>query len=158
MKKPFLIFCLFCLFTTVTAFSSKAPTATKLDGELKNKQLILKWNIYHGFLLYRNSIELRIVEPSPLKLGKFKRPPGIKKHDKILGHYQVYEKQLTLRVPIEQYQPSEARIIIEFQTCSSTGICYPPQSRLMTIQITKFSGWVQSITTIPYRATDFSKD
>jgi thiol:disulfide interchange protein DsbD len=150
--KKLLIYLLLIPFFIAKALpeAQEATTAFHLSGQIVNKQLILNWKIANGFLLYRDKIAVKTQTPSPISLGNFTLPVGIEKHDEVLGNYQVYQHQLQLAIPLQHYQPSESRIIVDFQGCSVSGFCYPPQRRLLTLQLSAFGAQVQSIETIPY--------
>ena len=146
MKKT--LFCLLLLITG-TGFAAIQPIpvdqAFQLKGALQQKHLMLHWQIAPGYQLYRERIQVKSIVDSPLHLDKLDLPRGILKTDKILGHYQIYQHQLTLSLPLLNYQNGEFRIIVNYQGCSAAGYCYPPQQRLLTLQISPFGAQVQSI-------------
>ena len=129
-----------------------APLSTnqayQFTATLEHQQLQLHWTLAPGYQLYRARIHVAITSNSQVKLGTFERPLGIPQYDPIIGHYQVYRDQLQLSIPLQHYQPDEFQIQVDYQGCSQTGFCYPPQHRQLTIQISPFGGQVQSIETI----------
>lgn len=142
------------LFLTSSVWANWQPPAAsdafQLSAQIVQQQLLLRWQIKPGFLLYKARIHIHTAPNSQLQLGSYSLPAGIDKHDDVLGDYQVYQDQLQLEVPLKNYQPSETRVQVDFQGCSESGFCYPPQRRLLTLQISPFGAQVQAIETVPY--------
>lgn len=154
MKKMLIVLLLFASLVGICHANPLAPSdAFQLKAKVDANQLILKWNIAPGYLLYRHSIAISALPPARLRLGPFQLPSGEKHHDVVLGDYQVYQHNLQLSVPLSKDEIGEFRVQANFQGCSSSGFCFPPQQRLLTLQISQFGSQVQSIDTVKVTAS-----
>ena len=149
MKKVFAVLLLVVSLLGVSHANPLAPTeAFQLTAELNTKQLTLAWNIAPGYLLYRHSIAIQNEAAGQLRMGPVPLPTGLERHDAILGDYQVYQHHLRIQVPLQHTEAGEFRVQVNFQGCSDSGFCFPPQQRLLTLQISRFGAQVQSIETV----------
>lgn len=100
-----------------------------------NHQLILNWEIAPGHYLYRDKFNFTLTQPSSASLGKFSLPAGEKKHDEILGNYQVYKNKLNLTLPIENLSNLEETLSLQasYQGCTAWGYCYPPITKTIKL-------------------------
>ena len=146
MKKTLFCFLLLC---SSLSFAANQPLpvdqAFAFNANITQQMLILDWQIAPNYQLYRERIKVGVMQPSSVQLATVHLPPGIPQSDKILGHYQVYRDQLRLTIPLLNYQNSEFRVLLNYQGCSTQGYCYPPQQRILTLQISPFGAQVQSI-------------
>ncbi|WP_432722211.1 protein-disulfide reductase DsbD [Jeongeupia wiesaeckerbachi] len=96
--------------------------------ELGDGQVRLSWDISDGYYLYRKHIKIEGLPagsvPAPVM------PAGKTIHDEYFGESEVYVDHLTLQV-----QAGQARQLrIGWQGCAEAGLCYPPQTRTVTLQ------------------------
>jgi len=103
-----------------------------------NQQTIsLNWRIADGYYLYQNKIKVRLLRPTQLTLAAISYPKGKQKHDEIFGdtivYYQHLEIQQGLSEPLQQ--TTELQLQVEFQGCADIGVCYPPMSKTVNVQL-----------------------
>ncbi len=144
-----ILFCLLLLFGFTHFAKAQQPLpvnrAFPIQASIKQRSLILHWQIAPTYQLYKKSITIKPFKKSNIKLSPLQLPNGITKVDPILGQHQVYLQALTLKLPILNYQTGEFRVLVTYQGCSNEGFCYPPQQRLLVMQISPFGAQVQTI-------------
>lgn len=99
--------------------------AFDFDFQQQGPNLKLNWKIREGYYLYRDKIELVGHEA---QLAAFILPKGLEHHDEFFGNTEVYEKQLSLSVPLRAAS-SQASLKVTYQGCAVAGFCYPPETR-----------------------------
>ena len=92
------------------------------DGQLR-----LNWDISPGYYLYRQQMKVE-ADPvgSPLQVAW---PAGTLKTDETYGESQVYHDKVTVRLTA----PDAQALTIGWQGCAEAGLCYPPQTRRVTL-------------------------
>jgi len=99
--------------------------AFDFDFQQQGPNLKLNWKIREGYYLYRDKIEL---VGNEAQLAAFILPKGLEHHDEFFGDTEVYEKQLSLSVPLRQAS-AHASLKVTYQGCAVVGFCYPPETR-----------------------------
>src|SRR5476651_2885933 len=99
--------------------------AFDFDFQQQGPNLKLNWKIREGYYLYRDKIELT---GNGAQLAAFILPKGMEHHDEFFGDTEVYEKQLSLSVPLRQAS-AHASLKVTYQGCAVAGFCYPPETR-----------------------------
>lgn len=149
MKKALIVLLFFMNFVSIChANPLEAANTFQLTAQIKAKQLVLNWKIAPGYLLYRHSIAIESQTPTQLSLGSWQVPNGQDRYDAVLGNYQVYQHNLQVLAPLRYHNVGEFRLRVNFQGCSDAGFCFPPQQRLLTLQISQFGSQVQRIETV----------
>lgn len=102
----------------------------------------LTWDIASGTYLYADLIEIALVDAPEVALGAVERPAGTLKHDSVLpdgsiGDVEIYEDRLDVSVSLARAAtaPTDAALIVSYQGCAEIGICYPPQSRRIALNL-----------------------
>lgn len=102
----------------------------------------LTWDIAPGTYLYADLIEIALVDSPDVALGTIERPAGTLKHDSVLpdgsiGDVEIHQGRLDLTVQLQRVTtaPITATLIVKYQGCAEIGICYPPQSRRITLNL-----------------------
>ncbi|AXE32422.1 thiol:disulfide interchange protein [Chromobacterium phragmitis] len=97
-------------------------------AELGDGQVKLSWDISDGYYLYRKNIKVEAVPAGDAP--SLEMPAGQIVSDEFFGESEVYFKHLEVLV-----QANQARQLrIGWQGCAKAGLCYPPQSRVITLQ------------------------
>lgn len=107
------------------------------DISATNKQILnARWNITEGHYLYQNKIKFSLVNPPEgVSIGKPVLPKGKEEHDQYFGDIVIYNKDFDVKIPLVGKADS-VTIKASYQGCSKlTGICYPPQNKIQTINI-----------------------
>lgn len=134
MLKKIIASCLLLFSVTCVAALQKplpADQAFQFSGFVKNeKTIVLQWDIAPDYYLYKDRFSYKITTPETISFQAFKLPAGIAKQDELLGNYEVFQKQLTIEVPLKNPQKSQLLDVkVCYQGCSENGFCYPPATK-----------------------------
>jgi thiol:disulfide interchange protein DsbD len=85
----------------------------------------LYWQIAAGYYLYQQRLMFEGLsqEQQPVL------PTGEVHHDEYFGQQQVYRQALELTIPAS----ASGQIKVSWQGCADAGLCYPPQSQLVSV-------------------------
>lgn len=107
-----------------------------------NGELVLNWQIAKGTYLYFNKFKLSLEAENGLALGKFEQPaPEIKsdsvRPDGSIGDVEIYHEQVSFTIPLVNTtgQNAAANLTVKYQGCAERGICYPPVSNSIALDI-----------------------
>jgi len=92
----------------------------------------ISWRIADGYYLYRHRIAVQAdagFAAQPLQL-----PKGDAHEDEFFGKVETYRQQLTAVLP-GQASARQVTLKIKYQGCADAGICYPPQTRSVTVAL-----------------------
>ncbi|QMI06715.1 protein-disulfide reductase DsbD [Citrobacter sp. RHB25-C09] len=134
------IFTLILLFCSTTAFAGlfDAPGRTQFvpadqafafDFQQNQHDLNLTWQVKDGYYLYRKQIN---ITPAQAKIADVTLPAGEWHEDEFYGKSEIYRKQLTVPVTVEQAS-SGATLTVTYQGCADAGFCYPPETRTVPL-------------------------
>jgi thioredoxin:protein disulfide reductase len=89
------------------------------------------------YYLYRDKTSVKLVRADGVKLGKPDITRGTVKDDPYLGKTEVNHGELGIRIPLERKNASATNIEIEigYQGCAEKGICYPPETRKVSLRL-----------------------
>jgi len=101
----------------------------------------LDWIIAPGYYLYRDRI--KILEDRG-RTGAPEFPPGQIKSDEYFGKQVVYHNELIATVPIvgeaTAAQAQSLSLQVTYQGCAEAGLCYPPITRTLLLQLPSTGG------------------
>jgi thiol:disulfide interchange protein DsbD len=98
-------------------------------------QIALDWQIAPGYYLYRHRVSVKTATAG-FTLGEIAMPPGQKKTDEFFGEVEVYHDTLNATIPIQRpANPSTLEITVGYQGCAEAGLCYPPVTKTVTIEL-----------------------
>ncbi len=116
--------------------------AFQLSTELQGNLFIAKWSIAEGHYLYQDKMDIipsdEKIETHPLQLQ-----PGEEKQDPIFNKLlYVYHDSAEVVLPISNNNGvGEAVFKVKYQGCSEiSGICYPPQTREISVRLPEIVG------------------
>jgi len=98
-------------------------------------QIALDWQVAPGYYLYRHRVSAKTATPG-FSLSAVAMPPGKKKTDEFFGDVEVYYDTLKATVPVER--PADVSILeitVGYQGCADAGLCYPPVTKIVTIEL-----------------------
>jgi thiol:disulfide interchange protein DsbD len=105
-------------------------------------RLQLTWDLAPGTFLYRDKIKLALEGSDGVRLGAYRLPPGEMEHDAVLpdgriGEVAVYRGRVELTLPLlrTEAEPVKVTLVAGFQGCAEAGICYPPQTRRIALEL-----------------------
>lgn len=124
-----------------------ADRAFVFDFQQNQHNLNLSWQVKDGYYLYRKQIS---ITPSQADIAEVKLPPGVWHEDEFYGKSEIYRKQLTIPVTVNQAK-SGATLTVTYQGCADAGFCYPPETK--TVPLSEVSADTRA-TPAPVPATD----
>lgn len=98
--------------------------------------LQVSWIIAEGYYIYRDSI-LITTEADGVQTGAPLLPPGTAESDEYFGDTQVFYREVVAAVPLSRTTPHPRAIDLQigYQGCKKNSICYPPQVKLMSVDL-----------------------
>lgn len=124
-----------------------ADRAFVFDFQQNQHDLNLSWQVKDGYYLHRKQIS---ITPSQADIAEVKLPPGVWHEDEFYGKSEIYRKQLTIPVTVNQAK-SGATLTVTYQGCADAGFCYPPETK--TVPLSEVSADTRA-TPAPVPATD----
>lgn len=106
-----------------------ADRAFVFDFQQNQHALNLTWQVKDGYYLYRKQIS---ITPSQADIAEIKLPPGVWHEDEFYGKSEIYRKQLTIPITVNQAK-SGATLTITYQGCADAGFCYPPETKTVPL-------------------------
>jgi thiol:disulfide interchange protein DsbD len=108
------------------ALSAKAVSRQRIE---------FTWAIAPGYYLYRERIKIQPVD-SAFKFNPLQLPEGHKKHDEFFGDVQTYRGSVTaVQTGASASDVDAVTFKVRYQGCADVGICYPPQTRTVTVAL-----------------------
>jgi len=107
-------------------------SARALDGGT----VLATWEIADGYYLYKDKFKFRVVSPPGASLGEAVFPPGKLKEDPEFGRVEAFYHRLDVRLPVTG--DATARVVelqVGYQGCAEAGICYPPITRMVAVEL-----------------------
>ena len=101
----------------------------------------LVWQIADGYYLYRARVKVSTSSPQA-QLGALQMPAGETKQDEFFGKQEIYHHELVAGVPVARTSAAALSLPLEvtYQGCASAGLCYPPQTKAITVSLTASNG------------------
>jgi len=136
MRLLFLIFAFLTSLVQAEEFLDPAvafkPSARALDGQTVE----VSFAIAKGYYLYRDKFRVA-VEGDAVALGTPVIPRGKEKNDETFGKVEVFYKQVAMRVPVERNSSGPLPLVfnVTSQGCADAGVCYPPQTQPVSVQL-----------------------
>lgn len=107
------------------------PTVEVIDQQT----LQARWVIDECCYMYREQFQFAsLTEGANLDAPRF--PQGIMQHDEFYGEVEIYRNQVSVDIPLSRSQAlTEMEVQIRFQGCADIGVCYPPQTQVVPVQL-----------------------
>ena len=101
----------------------------------------LVWQIADGYYLYRARVKVATTS-TQAQLGALEMPKGEIKQDEFFGKQEIYHHELVAGVPVARASATAFALPLEvtYQGCASAGLCYPPQTKTITVNLTASNG------------------
>lgn len=106
--------------------------AFQFFAEVKDAHSVhLNWQIASGYYLYREKIQLDLLNANGVKLGTYTIPRGTPKQDEAFGQVETFHDELSFDLPLIRTHLSAQTITLQakYQGCADRGVCYPPMSK-----------------------------
>src|SRR5690606_33193269 len=94
--------------------------------------IAIHWKIADGYYLYRHRTS--VTADKGFAAGELQLPNGEPHEDEFFGKVETYRKRLTAQLPGEA-RAATTQVTIKYQGCADAGICYPPQTRTLSVAL-----------------------
>jgi thiol:disulfide interchange protein DsbD len=113
--------------------------------------LVARWDIADGYYLYRDKLGFRLAGAAGVALGRPRVPSGEIKTDEFFGSVAVFHHQAEVVLPLKRVHPGRARVTLtlRYQGCAEAGLCYPPITRRLTLDLPATPPRAQGSSRIP---------
>ena len=114
-----------------------ADQAFSLDVQVRDATTLqASFNVTPGYYLYREKINFSVTG-NATKIAALSLPKGELKHDQNLGETQVFHQPFQAQIKLDRTGNTPTRITLNasFQGCSEQGLCYPPQEKVLQIDL-----------------------
>ncbi len=94
------------------------------------------WQIQEGYYLYKDKMAFSVAGEA-VQLGTPRLPAGRQIYDEFFGDVEVYYTEAEVELLFSRASPAAAvfDLTIESQGCAEDGICYPPITRSLTVEL-----------------------
>jgi len=102
-----------------------------------------------GFYLYKDKISVRSLSDDA-KAGRLELPKGKMKVDEYFGEMEVYLESVLAPLAIARATPEamDLELELKYQGCAEGGLCYMPQTRVITVSLPEASA-VSDLSALP---------
>jgi thiol:disulfide interchange protein DsbD len=98
-------------------------------------RVVLRWQIADGYYLYRHRTSAQAVDAG-VQAGVLRLPDGKRHVDEFFGEVETYRGNLRGEWPLTApADMREVRLRVKYQGCADLGVCYPPQTRTLTVRL-----------------------
>jgi len=101
--------------------------------------LLAKWEMPDGYYLYRHGFMFETRGTAGAALQDPQIPPGKTKEDEFFGEVEVYYHSAQARLSLDGIAAASAttpaEIGISYQGCADAGLCYPPETKWVVLDV-----------------------
>jgi len=99
--------------------------------------LHVNWHIADGYYLYREKVQLELLNADGVKLGTYDIPHGAPKQDEAFGQVETFHNELSFDLPLirSSQSPQSVTLQAKYQGCADRGVCYPPMSKKIDLPL-----------------------
>jgi thiol:disulfide interchange protein DsbD len=135
MLKIFILFSL--LFTNLLAFERNSEIlsvdkAFKPSVSAKKGVIHTDIKLAKGIYVYDKKLKYTIIEPKKIELNKYIKLPKPTKHDDFIVHMKDIKVDIPLQLIQKKIGKKPFKLQLEYQGCSTKGLCYPPKKPIYT--------------------------
>ncbi len=120
-----------------------AEEAFRFNAEVSGPDaLALQWEVAPETYLYQEKIELTLEDADGVQLGAYELPEAEVKANTVrpdgsIGDVAIYHGTVDLQVPLLRgsAEPTAVTLVAKFQGCAERGICYPPVTERVTLEL-----------------------
>lgn len=107
------------------------------------RTLTARWEVAEGYYLYRDKLTFK-VEGQGVTLGAVTVPPGEMKDDEYFGKVAIVRGSFAVDLPLVvgdgAAAPAEVALTVGYQGCAEDGICYPPITKTVPVNLKAGNG------------------
>ena len=98
--------------------------------------ILVRFTVAPDYYLYRHTIDFSVPE-SELRVARVDLPDAVAISDEFFGDTRVYYDQIEIPVRLERPAgPARSiELVADFQGCLTDGICYPPMTRAVMVEL-----------------------
>ncbi|MEG8130503.1 protein-disulfide reductase DsbD [Xanthomonas hortorum] len=99
--------------------------------------LLLRFTPAPGYYIYRERTSLALEGAGDVRTGLPRWPQGKAHRDEHFGDVVVYFDQAEVTLPLlrDHADPAKVTLVATFQGCQTDGICYPPMTRRVALEL-----------------------
>ena len=102
---------------------------------VSRERIEFNFKIANGYYLYRHRFGVQPVD-SAFKFNPLQIPAGEKHNDQFFGPVETYRKDVTLvQTGASASGVDSVTFKVKYQGCADIGVCYPPQTRTITVAL-----------------------
>jgi thiol:disulfide interchange protein DsbD len=145
MRFLFLLFCCIAQFSYADNFLDKLPSFGAKQDFLPPDQafsvqvvaidahtLEASFTVIPGYYLYRDKVIFKV---PGAKIGDLRFPKGEVKQDVNFGAMEVYHQSFGVEIALNDATGGVITLNTSYQGCSEQGLCYPPQEKILKINL-----------------------
>ena len=113
-----------------------------LSSTIVQGRLVARWQVAEGYYLYRHAFALEAEQG--ITLGALEVPRGQRIVDDYFGESEVYHDAVAISAAIDFSDANDSdgeaatvAIRVRYQGCAAHGLCYPPQKRVITVEVAR---------------------
>ncbi|MBK8897095.1 MAG: protein-disulfide reductase DsbD [Candidatus Competibacteraceae bacterium] len=108
-------------------------TVNPLDASL----IEARWIIAPDYYLYRDKFQLSLPDAQGVGITALEVPSGEPKDDPYFGRQEVFHNEAVIVARLRRDSANEqtVRIKADYQGCAEIGVCYPPLSQIVTVNL-----------------------
>lgn len=108
-----------------------------ISAEAAPKAINVRWEIADEYYLYRHQLKFSAKDANEqtVNIGEPEIPIGRIQHDEYFGEVETYHQRLLVRLPIENFSGGEISLSVTYQGCAEKGLCYPPTTQVIPVQL-----------------------
>lgn len=112
--------------------------------------LQVSWDIAEGYYLYRDKIDISLINNEYVRLGPYTIPPGIPEEDEAFGRVEIFYKEVIFTIPLLRNNsfPQTITLLAKYQGCAVRGVCYQPMQKTVQLQLPEADS-LASLETLP---------
>ncbi len=100
--------------------------------------LVVRWKIADGYYLYRDKLAFSLQGEGELETPAL--PPSILEKDPLFGDVHIYKQPLLeITIPLKTEGLQAITLSVDYQGCATAGLCYPPTTKVVNLQLGKSS-------------------
>jgi thiol:disulfide interchange protein DsbD len=99
--------------------------------------VVVRWELADTYYLYRDKFKFAVREPPGVQLGEPRMEPGKVKQDDYFGRVEVYYHEAQAVIPLQRAttNPVSMSLDVGYQGCTDLGLCYPPITKTVTLEL-----------------------
>ncbi|MEM8983757.1 MAG: protein-disulfide reductase DsbD [Pseudomonadota bacterium] len=117
-----------------------APVVDVIDANT----IEVGWQIAPGYYLYRDNFAVTTTNAAVTAPDSLGMPPAKTKNDEYFGETAVYYDGVRYEAPLSYTDDTtnQFQLALKYQGCAEDGICYPPSTRLVDVDISRLAATV----------------